>query len=91
MDAKRDLMQHVVHLVRDPVFKKYMASEDHTGEVVIDGRNSSFQKLVKLSVQLHDYGENRQLLLTRDVTELAQADAMRRDFVANVSHEIRTP
>jgi two-component system phosphate regulon sensor histidine kinase PhoR len=21
MDAKRDLMQHVVHLVRDPVFK----------------------------------------------------------------------
>jgi two-component system, OmpR family, phosphate regulon sensor histidine kinase PhoR len=91
MDAKRDLMQHVVHLVRDPVFKKYMASEDHAGEVVIDGRNSSFQKLVKLSVQLHDYGENRQLLLTRDVTELAQADAMRRDFVANVSHEIRTP
>lgn len=91
MDAKRDLMQHVVHLVRDPVFKKYMASEDHVGEVVIDGRNSSFQKLVKLSLQLHDYGENRQLLLTRDVTELAQADAMRRDFVANVSHEIRTP
>ena len=91
MDAKRDLMQHVVHLVRDPVFKKYMASEDHAGEVVIDGRNSSFQKLVKLSVQLHNYGENRQLLLTRDVTELAQADAMRRDFVANVSHEIRTP
>jgi two-component system phosphate regulon sensor histidine kinase PhoR len=91
MDAKRDLMQHVVHLVRDPVFKKYMASEDHAGEVVIDGRNSSFQKLVKLSVQLHSYGENRQLLLTRDVTELAQADAMRRDFVANVSHEIRTP
>jgi len=91
MDAKRDLMQHVVHLVRDPVFKKYMASEDHAGEVVIDGRNSSFQKFVKLSVQLHDYGENRQLLLTRDVTELAQADAMRRDFVANVSHEIRTP
>ena len=46
---------------------------------------------MKLSVQLHNYGENRQLLLTRDVTTVAQADAMRRDFVANVSHEIRTP
>jgi two-component system phosphate regulon sensor histidine kinase PhoR len=91
MDAKRDLMQHVVHLVRDPVFKKYINSEMHEGEVIIDGRSASLQKAVKLSVQLHSYGENRQLLLTRDVTAIAQADAMRRDFVANVSHEIRTP
>ena len=91
MDAKRDLMQHVVHLVRDPVFKKYFSSESHDGETIIDGRSGSLQKTVKLSVQLHNYGENRQLLLTRDVTSIAQADAMRRDFVANVSHEIRTP
>jgi len=91
MDAKRDLMQHVVHLVRDPVFKKYYSSESHDGEVIIDGRSVFLQKSVKLSVQLHNYGESRQLLLTRDVTTVAHADAMRRDFVANVSHEIRTP
>ena len=91
MDAKRDVMQHVVHLVRDPVFKKYLTSDVHQGEVIIDGRSASMQKTVKLSVQLHNYGENRQLLLTRDVTAVAHADAMRRDFVANVSHEIRTP
>jgi two-component system phosphate regulon sensor histidine kinase PhoR len=91
IDAKRDLMQHVVHLVRDPVFKKYINSDFYESEVIIDGRNTSLQKVVKLSVQLHNYGENRQLLLTRDITALAQAESMRRDFVANVSHEIRTP
>lgn len=91
LDAKRDLLQHVVHLLRDPIFTKYFAQAEHDNEVLIDGRSDSLQKPFKLSLQLHAYGENRQLLLTRDVTAVEQADAMRRDFVANVSHEIRTP
>jgi two-component system phosphate regulon sensor histidine kinase PhoR len=64
-DTRRDLMQHVVHLVRDPVFNKYFAQDTHDGEVIIEGRSSSLAYSVKLSVQLHAYGENRQLLLTR--------------------------
>jgi two-component system phosphate regulon sensor histidine kinase PhoR len=91
LDIRRDLLQHVVHLVRDPVFSRYFAQDQHDVEVVIEGRSVSVAHNVKLSVQLHTYGEGRQLLLTRDITSVALADAMRRDFVANVSHEIRTP
>lgn len=40
---------------------------------------------------IHRTDEQQMLLLTRDVTDQARLDAMRRDFVANVSHEIRTP
>jgi two-component system phosphate regulon sensor histidine kinase PhoR len=91
LDSIKDRMQHVVHLVRDPVFARYFAQSVHGSEVVIEGRGSSLVNAQKLSVHLHAYGEGRMLLLTRDITAVAQADAMRRDFVANVSHEIRTP
>ena len=91
LDIHRDRMQHVVHLVRDPVFSRYFAQDQHDAEVVIEGRSLTAGHGIKLSVQLHAYGEGQQLLLTRDITSIALADAMRRDFVANVSHEIRTP
>jgi two-component system phosphate regulon sensor histidine kinase PhoR len=91
LDAQRDRLQHIVHLVRDPVFARYFAQDNHDSEAVIEGRASSVVNRQKLSVQLHAYGQGRSLLLSRDITAVAQADAMRRDFVANVSHEIRTP
>lgn len=91
LDAQRDLLQHFGNLVRDPGFAGYFAGHDYRGELIMPGRESTPARPVKLSVHLHRYGEGRLLLLSRDVTALEQAEAMRRDFVANVSHEIRTP
>ena len=91
LDIKKDRLQHIVHLVRDPLFTRYFAQDNHPSEVLIEGRSTSVSNLRKLSVQLHKYGDGRLLLLSRDVTEVVKAEAMRRDFVANVSHEIRTP
>jgi two-component system, OmpR family, phosphate regulon sensor histidine kinase PhoR len=90
-DAQRDMLQLIGNLVRDPIFAGYYASGVYNDEVMMDGRRSTLARPVKLSVQLHPYGDGRRLLLSRDTTALEQAEIMRRDFVANVSHEIRTP
>lgn len=91
LDPQRDIGQHIGNLVRDPVFAAYYSGDDHGHEVLMAGRVSTPQRPVQLSVQMHPYGDGKHLLLSRDVTAVAQAEAMRRDFVANVSHEIRTP
>ena len=91
LDVQRDLQQYAVNLVRDPAFTAYVAAGDYARPVVVTGSQSTAMRPVRLSVQLHPYGQGRRMMLSRDVTLLEQAEAMRRDFVANVSHEIRTP
>ncbi|HEY1225880.1 MAG TPA: phosphate regulon sensor histidine kinase PhoR [Ramlibacter sp.] len=91
IDPQRDLQQWIGNLLRDPAFTAYHSAGDYTGEAIIQGRDSSPARPMRVSVQLHPYGQGRKLLLSRDVTAVEQAETMRRDFFANVSHEIRTP
>ena len=90
-DPRRDVLQHVGNLVRDPLFTAYLAGSDYAHDVVMPGPASTSARPARLSVQLHRYGAGHKLMMSRDVTSIERADAMRRDFVANVSHEIRTP
>jgi two-component system phosphate regulon sensor histidine kinase PhoR len=89
LNFKRDVMQRINFLIRRPEFIRYLHQRHFEEPLLMErmGLNAS----LSLMLQLFPFGENRHLLLVQDVTDLQKADAMRRDFVANVSHEMRTP
>lgn len=88
LKGRTDLGQLVTNLIRSPHFSEHINGEDFSHPVDI---KSPADPGRTLSLMLVPYGEGQHLLLIRDVTRLKRLEAMRRDFVANASHELRSP
>jgi two-component system phosphate regulon sensor histidine kinase PhoR len=89
LNFKRDALQRINFLIRRPEFVQYLYKRQFEEPLLLErmGRDAN----LSLMLQVFPFGDKRHLLLVQDVTDLQKADAMRRDFVANVSHEMRTP
>ena len=88
LKRKKDRGQRVDNILRDPELTRLLHAEDKSLTVeiaspTVDGN--------WLNCRVVPYGADQKLLLLRDVTERIRLSKMRRDFVANASHELRSP
>jgi two-component system phosphate regulon sensor histidine kinase PhoR len=86
--GKSDVGMRIDNLLRHPDFVGYLRSDQHALPVIV--RSSTVPEQY-LSAQIVSYGVGQLLMLVRDVTRQARLEAMRKDFVANASHELRSP
>jgi two-component system phosphate regulon sensor histidine kinase PhoR len=84
----RDEGQFLINLVREPAFQTFYQSREVRESIRID--NPAFPNRT-LDVSMTIYGKGERLLLIRDTTRMTQLEQMRQDFVANASHELKTP
>src|SRR4030088_222256 len=83
-----DLGLRIENLLRSPQFARYLEIGDFASPIVI---RTTMGEDCYLSLQMVPYGEGQQLLLVSDVSRQMRLEAMRKDFVANASHELRSP
>ena len=88
LKRKKDRGQRVDNIVRDPLLTELLHDRSPHESVdiaspVVDGN--------WINCRVVPYGADQKLLLMRDVTQRIRLSKMRRDFVANASHELRSP
>lgn len=88
LKRKKDRGQRVDNILRDPKLAELLQSDSYAREIEIP---SPVRDEAWLDCRVVPYGANQKLLFLRDITERIRLTRMRRDFVANASHELRSP
>ena len=106
LQPQQDIGQPVTNLIRHPLFTEYLTrsgSESCKDVALSESKDVVVQRLSPVKIpaplnphlllQIHiiPYGDQQRLLIARDITQLNRLEQIRKDFVANVSHELRNP
>lgn len=76
------------NLIRHPGFIDYLDEKRFSAPFEIP---SPINESIRLEFRVVPYEAEKWTLLIRDITHLYQLEQMRKDFIANVSHELKTP
>jgi two-component system phosphate regulon sensor histidine kinase PhoR len=82
-----DIGNRLDNLVRHPDFVAYLAKPTPEPVMLPSPKDESGW----LTAQIVPYGKDQRLAIIRDITREIKLERMRRDFVANASHELRSP
>lgn len=88
LKRKKDRGQRVDNIIRNPQFTRLLHDVNVRAAVDIP---SPVSDGAWLNCRVVPYGANQKLLFLRDETERMTLNRTRRDFVANASHELRSP
>jgi two-component system, OmpR family, phosphate regulon sensor histidine kinase PhoR len=87
LNAATDIGNRIDNLLRHPSFAAYLTAPKPEGIALASPKTDGGW----LTVQVIPYGRDQSLAIIHDITHEMNLERTRRDFVANASHELRSP
>ncbi|MCC5854571.1 MAG: phosphate regulon sensor histidine kinase PhoR [Idiomarina sp.] len=78
----------ITNLIRHPRFVKYFRKQNFSDAITLTSPTGDSREI---ELRIMPYAGTQLLVIARDVTRISRLERMRKDFVANVSHELKTP
>ena len=88
IDVKKDIGQPIDNIVKALGLEVLLFSDDKKSEIEMQ---SPVDTIKTLNLSRLQYGNNKTLLIARDVSQRIAIQKLRKAFIANASHELRTP
>ena len=87
INPKKDYNQPINYIFRNSDLSNYLAKENYEDSINIHNTNNKLDIEIKATF----FSENHKLITCRDLTSLKKIQNLRKDFVSNFSHELKTP
>lgn len=89
--STKDRNRPLTNLMRMPIFVKYIQQPKYDKPIILELPGEETVTIRVQAVKLRKGGKGRIGIQISDVSRLVHLESVRKDFVANMSHELKTP
>ena len=88
LNTKKDTGQPINYIFRNTDLINYLEKSDYEESIKIN-IGANFDKAIEIKILL--FGEKQKVLIAKDISQTIKIEANRKEFISNVSHELKTP
>ena len=88
LNIKKDTGQPINYIFRNTELINYLEKANFDESIKIN-LDSNLKKAIEVKILL--FGEKQKVLIAKDISQAIKIEATRKEFISNVSHELKTP
>lgn len=88
LNIKKDIGQPINYIFRNTKLINYLDKANFDESITIN-LDANLKKVIEVKILL--FGEKQKILIAKDISQGIKIEANRKEFISNVSHELKTP